>query len=188
MRRGSWRPRSSPGSTCWSPAAPRRGRPRSTPVRCGILRLVTAAATQAVSNGGARAGSAAGADTVRAAVYCRISDDRRGLGLGVARQRQDCTELAGRSGWQVVATFVDNDVSAYSGKPRPQYAQLMQAVAAGEGDVIVAWDPDRLHRSPAELEDFIAAVERGGGGVVTVPAGEGGPVQGEGERGRPVPG
>ena len=75
---------------------------------------------------------------------------------------------AGRS----FATFVDNDVSAYSGKPRPQYAALMQAVAAGEVDVIVAWDPDRLHRSPAELEDFIAAVERAGVGVVTVQAGQ----------------
>ena len=90
----------------------------------------------------------------------------------MARQRQDCTELAGRSGWQVIATFVDNDVSAYSGKPRPQYAQLMQAVAAGGVDVIVAWDPDRLHRSPAELESFIAAVERAAVGVVTVQAGQ----------------
>src|SRR4051794_41985186 len=57
----------------------------------------------------------------------------------------------------------------------------MQAVTAGEVDVIVAWDPDRLHRSPAELEDFIAAVERAGVGVVTVQAGEGGlsPAAGE---------
>jgi site-specific DNA recombinase len=90
----------------------------------------------------------------------------------VARQRQDCTELAGRNGWQVVATFVDNDVSAYSGKPRLQYTELMGAVAAGGVDVIVAWDPDRLHRSPAELESFIAAVERAGVGVVTVQAGQ----------------
>ncbi len=79
---------------------------------------MTAAATRAVSEDGARAGLAAGVDTVRAAVYCRISDDRRGLGLGVQRQRQDCHELAGRNGWQIVATFVDNDVSAYSGKPQ----------------------------------------------------------------------
>jgi site-specific DNA recombinase len=133
---------------------------------------VTAAATRAVSNGGAPAGSAAGVDVVRAVVYCRISDDRRGLGLGVARQRQDCTELAGRNGWQVVATFVDNDISAYSGKLRLQYTELMAAVAAGGVDVIVAWDPDRLHRSPAELESFIAAVERAGVSVVTVQAGQ----------------
>jgi site-specific DNA recombinase len=36
----------------------------------------------------------------------------------VARQQQDCTELARRNGWQVAGTFIDNDVSAYSGKPR----------------------------------------------------------------------
>ncbi|MBW8767368.1 MAG: recombinase family protein [Geodermatophilales bacterium] len=110
-------------------------------------------------------------DTVRAAIYCRISDDRRGLGLGVARQQQDCLALAGRHGWQVTAAFVDNDVSAYSGKPRPQYDQLTRAVHSGEVDVVVAWDPDRLHRSPAELEAFIAAVERAGVEVVTVQAG-----------------
>ncbi|MGK5169016.1 recombinase family protein [Geodermatophilus sp. CPCC 205761] len=112
------------------------------------------------------------ADVPRAAVYCRISDDRRGLGLGVDRQRQDCHDLARRHGWEVVGTYVDNDVSAYSGKPRPQYAQLMGAVQGGQVDVVLAWDPDRLHRSPAELETFIAAVERAGVDVVTVQAGE----------------
>ena len=104
---------------------------------------MTAAATRAVWKGGARARSAVRADTVRTAVYCRISDDRRGLGLGVQRQHQDCHELARRNGWQVVGTFVDNDISAYSGKRRPRYAALMAAVDAGEIDVVVAWDPDR---------------------------------------------
>ena len=127
--------------------------------------------TPAAWRDGLRADSTAEVDTVRAAVYCRISDDRRGLGLGVPRQHQDCLELARRHGWQVTVTFIDNDVSAYSGKPRPQYDQLMQAVQAGAVDVVVAWDPDRLHRSPAELEAFIAAVERAGVDVVTVQAG-----------------
>src|SRR3954452_24822556 len=136
-----------------------------------MLWVVTTAMTPIGWRDGLRVGSAAGVDTVRAATYCRISDDRRGLGLGVARQQQDCLELAGRHGWQVTVTFVDNDVSAYSGKPRPQYDQLMRAVHGGEVDVVVAWDPDRLHRSPAELEAFIAAVERAGVGVVTVQAG-----------------
>jgi len=114
----------------------------------------------------------AAADQPRAAVYCRISSDPRGLGLGVERQREDCHALVERHGWRVVGTFTDNDVSAYSGKPRPQYAVLMEAVQAGEVDVVVAWDPDRLHRSPAELETFIVAVERAGVDVVTVQAGE----------------
>ncbi len=32
----------------------------------------------------------------RAAIYCRISDDREGLGLGVKRQEEDCLALAER--------------------------------------------------------------------------------------------
>jgi site-specific DNA recombinase len=112
------------------------------------------------------------ADVPRVAIYCRISDDRHGLRLGVQRQQEDCEALARRNGWQVTRTYVDNDISAYSGKRRPRYAALMAAVDAGEIDVVVAWDPDRLHRSPAELEDFIAAVERAGVGVFTCQAGE----------------
>ncbi|WP_167760452.1 recombinase family protein [Blastococcus sp. CT_GayMR16] len=111
------------------------------------------------------------ADQPRAAVYCRISDDRHGLGLGVERQRQDCHGLAERNGWRVVATHTDNDVSAYSGKVRPGYVELMRSIEAGQVDVVVAWDPDRLHRSPAELEGFIAAVEGAGVQVVSVQAG-----------------
>lgn len=97
--------------------------------------------------------------TLRAATYCRISDDRGGQGLGVERQRQDCDALVTSRGWESVAAFTDNDVSAYSGKPRPGYARLLEAVRAGRVDVIVAWHPDRLHRSPRELEDFIEALE-----------------------------
>lgn len=118
------------------------------------------------------ASNAASADAPRAAVYCRISDDRGGEGLGVERQRQDCVALAERNGWRVVHSFTDNDMSAYSGKLRPQYAALMAAVEGGEVDVVAAWDPDRLHRSPAELEAFITAVERAGVAVYTVQAGQ----------------
>jgi site-specific DNA recombinase len=57
----------------------------------------------------------------RAAIYCRISQDRAGAGLGVERQREDCAALADRLGWNVVETFTDNDLSAYSGKPRAGY-------------------------------------------------------------------
>jgi hypothetical protein len=54
---------------------------------------------------------------VRAAIYVRISSDRTGAGLGVARQEEDCRALCERLGWQVVRVYPDNDVSAYSGKP-----------------------------------------------------------------------
>jgi len=110
--------------------------------------------------------------TTRAAIYCRISDDRTGQGLGVERQQQDCRALAAAKSYEVVATFIDNDISAYSGKPRKGYLELLDGVAARSFDVIVAWHPDRLHRSPTELEEFISLVERHCVTVETVQAGQ----------------
>ena len=51
---------------------------------------------------------------VRAAIYVRISQDRAGAGLGIARQEDDCRALCERKGWQVAGIYADNDVSAYS--------------------------------------------------------------------------
>lgn len=68
--------------------------------------------------------------------------------------------------------IVDNDVSAYSGRKRPGYARLIDGIDAGTFDAVVVWHPDRLHRSPRELEDFITLVERTGIDVGTVTAGD----------------
>jgi site-specific DNA recombinase len=109
---------------------------------------------------------------LRVATYCRISDDREGKALGVQRQHEDCEALVESRGWTLAARYVDNDLSAYSGKARPGYAQLLDAVRGGLIDGIVAWHPDRLHRSPRELEDFLTVVEQHGVQVETVRAGE----------------
>jgi DNA invertase Pin-like site-specific DNA recombinase len=90
-----------------------------------------------------------------ACIYCRISSDRTGAGLGVDRQEQDCRELAARLGWPVVEVFTDNDISAYSGKPRPGYKALLKAIEEGRVTAVLAWHGDRLHRSPTELEHYI---------------------------------
>ncbi|MDP9434341.1 MAG: recombinase family protein [Actinomycetota bacterium] len=108
---------------------------------------------------------------MRAALYCRISRDDAGDGLGVERQEQDCRALAARRGWEVVTCFVDNDLSAFSGRTRPGYQRLLQAIQAGLVDVVLAWAPERLHRSPRELEDFLELIERTGTGVETIKAG-----------------
>ena len=96
---------------------------------------------------------------MRAVIYCRISKDRAGAGLGVERQRDDCQALADALGWTVVFVYEDNDISAYSGKPRPQYQAMLQALRDGKADAIIAWHTDRLHRSPIELETFISVCE-----------------------------
>lgn len=108
---------------------------------------------------------------MRASIYARISKDREGAGLGVETQIADCRELAASLGVTVVSTWRDNDVSAYSGKPRPEYRKLMQEIRDGATDMVLTWHTDRLHRSPAELEDYIAACEPRSVATHTVKAG-----------------
>jgi site-specific DNA recombinase len=95
----------------------------------------------------------------RALIYCRISRDREGAGLGVERQREDCEALAKQLGVEIVEVYSDNDLSAYSGKPRPGYQKLLADLRAGRADTVLAWHTDRLHRSPAELEEYIDVCE-----------------------------
>lgn len=106
-----------------------------------------------------------------AAIYARISRDRAGAGLGVDRQEADARALAERLGWNVVAVYVDNDISAYSGGRRPQYEEMLKAVERGDVRGIVAWHTDRLHRRTAELEEFVTLAEGTGLQVQTVTAG-----------------
>ncbi|WP_052372916.1 recombinase family protein [Amycolatopsis taiwanensis] len=100
-------------------------------------------------------------DVIRAFIYVRISKDRVGAGLGVERQEGDCRDLAGMLSRQfgkqvvVVEVYVDNDMSAYSGKPRKQYLRMLGDLRVGRGELILAWHTDRLHRSPSELEEYI---------------------------------
>jgi site-specific DNA recombinase len=104
----------------------------------------------------------------RAAIYVRQSKDVTGAGLAVERQRADCQRLAAERGWEVVATFTDNDLSASSGKPRPGYLELLALVDTGAVEVVIAWHVDRLTRRLAELEDLIARCETAGVRVATV--------------------
>jgi DNA invertase Pin-like site-specific DNA recombinase len=39
--------------------------------------------------------------------------------------------LAERKGWVIVERFVDDDVSAWSGKRRPEYARCLDALDSG---------------------------------------------------------
>lgn len=92
----------------------------------------------------------------RAAIYTRISDDKEGAGLGVQRQEEDCRKLAAAHGFAVATVYSDNDLSAYSGKKRPAYLAMVQAIESRQIDVVLAWHSDRLHRQPVELEHYAA--------------------------------
>jgi site-specific DNA recombinase len=104
---------------------------------------------------------------MRAAVYLRQSQDRNGDDLGVDRQREDIHRLIRARGWTVAAEFVDNDVSAPSRKPRPEFVKMMAGVDAGEFDVIVSRHMDRLLRRLAEFESVLERCQKTKTAIVT---------------------
>ncbi|HUO39292.1 MAG TPA: recombinase family protein, partial [Mycobacterium sp.] len=101
-------------------------------------------------------------DVRSAAVYARISADVEGTGLGVTRQLEDCRKLAADRGWPVGDEYVDNDVSAFSGKRRRDYERMLVDLESGARDAVIVYNLDRLHRRPVELEEFVALCERAG--------------------------
>ncbi len=93
------------------------------------------------------------------AVYARISSDQDGTALGVTRQLQDCRELAHRLGWTVTEEYVDNDLSAFTGKKRrPAYERMLTDLADGMRDAVIVYHVDRLTRRPIELEQFLDTI------------------------------
>jgi site-specific DNA recombinase len=104
----------------------------------------------------------------RAAIYLRISKAKDGSTLGVERQEPPCRELAVRKKAEVVRVFCDNDLSAYSGKRRPDYEEMLSWVRDGRLDLLIAWDADRFTRQPIENERLIELAEQCGMQLATV--------------------
>lgn len=105
---------------------------------------------------------------MRAAIYCRLSraaadGDPLDGSPGITRQREDCEALAARRGDTVAGVWVDDGVSAWDPRQtRPGYEAMLTAIAAGQVDVILVWDVDRLYRRPRELEDLLGLADRHG--------------------------
>ena len=97
---------------------------------------------------------------LRAAIYARISEDPRGLKHGVSRQLADCKKLAAARGWNVVATYRDNDISALKGQERPGYVEMMTAAVHGEFDWIVSYGLSRLWRNRKERAEAIDTLSK----------------------------
>lgn len=108
---------------------------------------------------------------MRAVIYTRISDDQAGKGLGVARQLEDCQALADKLGWPVVKCFDDNDISAYSGKRRPGFEGMLEAMKEGQFDALLCWHTDRLYRNMKDLERVIELADAGRIEIRTVQGG-----------------
>jgi len=87
-------------------------------------------------------------------LYLRQSQDTTGQGVAIERQRTECKAYAQAHGMTVGPEYVDNDKSASKGV-RPAYQRLLTDIERGAVTGVLAWDLDRLHRQPMELETFI---------------------------------
>jgi site-specific DNA recombinase len=98
---------------------------------------------------------------LRALVYDRISEDPDGERENVEIRLAESRDYCDAQGWVVVAEYSDNDVSAskFSRKPRNGYNDLLDAVKAGAGDVIVTTEMERLYRRLEELLELIKLAE-----------------------------
>lgn len=84
-------------------------------------------------------------------IYVRMSQDRTGEELGVARHEADCRRLAAELGLTVERVYSDNDLSATDGRARPEF----EAMLAARPQSIVTWHQDRLLRLTKDLERVI---------------------------------
>lgn len=92
---------------------------------------------------------------VRVGIYARISSDRDGDQLGVTRQIEDCRREAELRGFVVEDVYVDDDISAWSGKHRPEFERMVDDLHTRRIGAVLVWHLDRLTRHPRELESFM---------------------------------
>jgi site-specific DNA recombinase len=99
---------------------------------------------------------------VKAGIYVRISRDREGTELGVKRQEADCRALAERRGWTVADVYSDNDISATTGRRRPEWERLLADLRSGRIGAVVAYSTSRMYRRIVNLHPLMElARERG---------------------------
>ena len=81
-------------------------------------------------------------------VYCRVSKDEKGKQKSVTRQRADVEKAIARLYplWQIIEVLIDNDLSASTGKERPEWDRLRELVRTGRCDIVACWEISRLSR------------------------------------------
>jgi site-specific DNA recombinase len=101
-------------------------------------------------------------DLVDAAIYARLSKNRRGLSDNCEIQELEGRAYADEKGWRIVFVGRDDDISAskFSNKPRPDYERLVSAIEAGQVEVIICTEMPRLYRRLEELLELIRMAPR----------------------------
>ena len=91
------------------------------------------------------------ASTGRAAIYARLSDDKKNTGENVDDQiRVARDEIAPEKDLEIFDVYPDNDRPASDpyNKPRPEFERLLEDAEAGLFDAVICRHVDRLYRHP----------------------------------------
>lgn len=103
----------------------------------------------------------------RAVIYARISVAQE-ASVSVARQMQAAEQYAAARGWQVVATFTDEGVSATRNKPEDRAGWRALLDSTETYDAVIIWKIDRLARRVIDFHLANEALRQRGAGLVAV--------------------
>lgn len=84
------------------------------------------------------------------------------------RQGEAAQQLAAMRGWEVRHVYTDSDYSAFTGKARPGFEELLDAIERGEIGGVIFWKLDRLVRNHFDFERLWALCEPRGVQLVSV--------------------
>jgi len=92
----------------------------------------------------------------RIAIYARVSTGDQ----TTENQIRELESVAEKSGWQIVARFIDNGISGAKGRDkRPEFDKLIRGATRKEFDMIASWSVDRLSRSMPDLVNFMSEIQ-----------------------------
>ncbi len=101
-------------------------------------------------------GAQARAETVRCAIYTRVSTDEQAReGYSLPAQEERLRAHARSQGWTVYKLYMDDGYSAASRK-RPALKRLLSEAAQKRFEVVLVYKIDRLSRSLKDLIDIVA--------------------------------
>jgi site-specific DNA recombinase len=115
----------------------------------------------------------------RAALYARISKGDA-KSLAVSAQLGNLRKFATANGYEIVREYQDDGRSAFSGKDRPGFLDLLLGVGGHEFDVILAVADDRLARNDADGFALRSACVKAGVRWHTISGGETDPSEASG--------
>jgi site-specific DNA recombinase len=88
---------------------------------------------------------------MKCAIYLRISMDSTGKEAGVDDNAGPATSWPSASGGTSPRSSSNNDISAFTGKMRPGFEAMLDAIKRGQVTAVVCWHTDRLYRKVKDL-------------------------------------